>query len=612
MLRRLEYDEAQELATTGAKVLHPRCLAPCRDAGIPLHIRCTQAPHLTGTLIDRGDPNRGPAVVSISQRTDIVLVSMETVGMWQQVGFLADVFGVFRQQGLSVDSVSTSETNVTVTLDPAANPVDRTTLVALERALSPYCQATAVPGCASVSLVGRGIRAILHQLAPALQLFEEHRVHLVTQAASDLNLTVVVDATQADRLVDRLHALLFAHLGEEHGLGPTWSELFEARQSMALGAAPWWHARKADLQALRQQTPLYVYDGATVRTQARQLKGLAALDRVLFAMKANPHPEVLRLLHAEGIGFETVSRGEVSKVLREVAGIKPKEILFTPNFCRRETVSWALDKGVLLTLDNLHPIERWPELFDGAQVFLRLDPGKGRGHHDKVRTAGSGSKFGISIEQLDKARLLVEAAGATVVGLHAHAGSGVLDISSWEDTALWLADIAATFPEVRVLDLGGGLGIPSRPGAKGLDLAALDRALLAVKAVHPQLQLWMEPGRYLVAEAGVLLLRVTQTKQKATQHYVGVDAGMNALIRPALYGSWHPIDNLDRMDEAADLVADVVGPICESGDVLGRDRRLPSTTDEGDVLLVANAGAYGASMASTYNDRPLPAELLLD
>jgi diaminopimelate decarboxylase/aspartate kinase len=173
-----------------------------------------------------------------------------------------------------------------------------------------------------------------------------------------------------------------------------------------------------------------------------------------------------------------------------------------------------------------------------------------------------------------------------------------------------LAEVARRFPEVRVLDLGGGLGVPERHGQSPLDLALVDETLGRFKAAHPGLEIVLEPGRYLVAEAGVLLTRVTQLKRKGDLHYVGVDTGMNNLIRPALYGAWHQIVNLSRLGEPLTLVADVVGPICETGDVLGHGRRLPDTR-EGDVLLIATAGAYGRAMASQYNLRPLASEVLL-
>jgi diaminopimelate decarboxylase/aspartate kinase len=227
-----------------------------------------------------------------------------------------------------------------------------------------------------------------------------------------------------------------------------------------------------------------------------------------------------------------------------------------------------------------------------------------------VRTAGARSKFGIDPGVLEQTKELVEAAGATVTGLHAHSGSGILSPEGWAETARFLADVAAHFPEVHTLDLGGGLGIAEKPGQTPLDLAAVNRSLRAFKADHPRFKLWLEPGRFLVAHAGVLLARVTQLKRKGEIVYVGVDAGMNSLIRPALYGAHHAIVNLTRLDQPPAMVANVVGPICESGDVLGHARHLPQT-EAGDVLLIANTGAYGRSMASEYNLRPPAAERML-
>jgi diaminopimelate decarboxylase/aspartate kinase len=164
--------------------------------------------------------------------------------------------------------------------------------------------------------------------------------------------------------------------------------------------------------------------------------------------------------------------------------------------------------------------------------------------------------------------------------------------------------------EVRVIDVGGGLGVPERADQPGVDLAKLDTLLAAVRAEHPGLEVWLEPGRYLVAAAGVLLARVTQLKQKGGVRFVGVATGMNSLIRPALYGSYHEIANLTRLDEPATELVNVVGPICESADVLGHDRLLP-VTQAGDVLLIANAGAYGHVMSSHYNLRDPAVELIL-
>ncbi len=607
LLRALGYAEAQEIATTGAKVLHPRAIAPAHGRRIPVRIRYTPRPELPGTTISADAPSGPAQVKAISQRRGLVLVSMETLGMWQQVGFLADAFGVFASHGLSVDTVSTSETNVTVTLDPQANALDPTVLDAVIADLSRFCVARPVTQVASVSLVGRGIRSILHRLAPALEQFAEHRVHLVSQAASDLNLTFVVDESTADRLLAQLHALLFAHRPDDEVIGPTWQELFAGPGRRRAGASPWWVDARDELHAIAAEgTPVYVYDAATIDARARALAGLANVDQALYAVKANAHEEILRRVGAAGLGFECVSPGEVERV-RSVVGSEAT-ILFTPNFAPREDYERGFVANAHVTLDNLHPLEAWPEVFRGRDILVRVDPGRGRGHHAKVRTAGARSKFGVAPDQLVELAQLAADLQCRVIGLHAHTGSGILDPTAWQHTALVLAQLAELFPEARILDVGGGLGVPDRPGRTALDLSAVDAALASVREAHPRWELWVEPGRYVVAEAGVLLTRVTQRKQKGDLHYVGVDAGMHTLIRPALYGAHHHVANLSRPDAEREVVT-VVGPICETGDVLARDRLLPRA-EEGDVLLVATAGAYGAAMANDYNLRGRPRETL--
>ncbi len=613
LLRRLDYDEAQEAATAGAKVLHPRSLGPLRRHGIPLHVRCASHPDVPGTVIASDAPDAAD-VKCIATRRGVTLVSMDTLGMWQQIGFLADVFECFRRHGVSVDLVSTSETNVTASIDPAASAVDDATVQALLVDLGRHCRARLIRPCASISLVGRQIRGILHRLGPALRAFEAQRVHLVSQAASDLNLTFVVDEAQAPMLVRRLHALLFEERGPDAWLGPTWAETFgdaAAADADATTPGAWWRDRRDVLLATAEAgTPAYVYHGPTVVAAARRLVGLGAVERALFAMKANDHGEILRLLAAEGLGFETVSPGELAHLRATLPDLDADRVLYTPNFAPRVDYEAGFAFGARVTVDNLHPLEAWPELFRGREIFLRLDPGRGRGHHAHVRTAGAQSKFGIAADQLEAVAAAAKIAGARVVGLHAHAGSGILTPEAWPETAAFLAGVVGRFPAVRVLDLGGGLGVPAKPGQAPLDLEALDAGLGRARAAHPELALWLEPGRYLVAEAGVLLARVTQLKTKGEAHYVGVDAGMHTLLRPALYGAWHEVVNLSRLGEPATTTVQVVGPICETGDVLARDRRLPETR-EGDVLLIATAGAYGRVMSSGYNRRGTAREVVL-
>ncbi len=606
LLRALHYDEAQEIASNGAKVLHPRCILPARQYQIPLHVYATQTPNLEGTVVS-GAASGSAQVKAVCLKKGITLVALESPGMWHQVGFLADAFQVFKDHGLSVDLVSTSETNVTVTLDPSANTLDADVLDELIADLSRICRAELIGPCASVSLVGRNIRAILRELGAAFEVFAEQKIYLVSQAANDLNFTFVVDEAQGDRLVDQLHELLIRPVPGDRALGPTWEQLFVRPAVPAEKPPPWWARKRAELErALEGRQAAYVYDLQTVTAAAQRLRALRSVSRVLYAVKANAHPEVLRSIDRAGLAFDCVSRGEIERVKEAAAGIAPERILFTPNFAGRDEYAWALGAGVRVTLDNLHPIEQWGELFAGRELFLRIDTGVGRGHHRHVRTAGAHSKFGVPVEQVETFARLARAAGAVIVGLHAHSGSGIFDVGNWEGHASLLAEIARQLPDVRYLDVGGGLGVPERAEQAEFDLAALDAALEKARAGAPRLELWLESGRYVVAASGVLLARVTQVKSKGGLQYVGVATGMNSLIRPALYGAYHEILNLSRLGAGDAQIVNVVGPICESGDILGHDRLLPQAK-EGDILLVANAGAYGRVMSSRYNLRE-PAE----
>jgi diaminopimelate decarboxylase/aspartate kinase len=616
LLQRLDYEEAQEIASTGAKVLHPRCLSPLREPRVPLLIKDTNRPELEGTLIGPEVREHAPSVKAISARKGITLVSMESVGMWQQVGFLADVFAQFKQHGLSVDMIGSAETNVTVSLDPTENLLDSDALAALASDLAKVCRVKVIAPCAAITLVGRGMRSMLHTLSGVLAEFGQLRVHMISQSSNNLNLTFVVDENVVDELLPHLHELLITagalRTDDSALFGPSWQALYGSGEVLP-PAASWWREERREqlLKIGAAATPRYVYHLPTVRQQARELKTLGAVDRLHYAVKANTHPIILKALAEEGFGFECVSPGELKAVMAVVPESAP--LLFTPNFAPREDYEWALTTRATLSLDSLYQLENWGELFRSREVVLRLDLGRGLGHHEKVRTGGSGSKFGLPVEQLDAFLRLADTHGVTVRGLHAHLGSGILDDGHWGEVYSQLASLAERIGSVTFLDIGGGLGVPSHPGEARLDIAALDKVLREVKAAYPHFKLWMEPGRYLVADAGVLLTKVTQTKGKGNGmvRYLGVDTGMNSLIRPALYEAWHEIVNLTRLDEPATALFQVVGPICESGDVLGTDRRLPEP-EEGDVMLIAQAGAYGKVMSSPYNMRDEAEEIVIE
>ena len=610
LLRQLEYREAQELASSGAEILHPRCIEPLRAQKIPLHVRSTRNPDLKGTVIHADIQSDGAQVKAIAARTDITLIAVETPRMWHSVGFLAKVCQAFERQGLSIGMVATSETNVTISIDPVYGfSLGDSTVDALLADLNQFCQAQCIKGCAAVSMVGRNIRSVLHELGPALEVLDEQKLYLVTQAASDLNFTFVVESAHAQRLTKKLHSQVFGQIGPDHLFGPTYRELFETPESEV--PTPWWKTQRSHLlECAFKAAPCYVYDLQSVHDAVIRMQTLQSVQRSFYAVKACWNPQILQLFYESGIGFECVSPGELQYIHHLFPEIDRDQILFTPNFIPREEFVLGYELAGHVTVGNVRALELWPEVFAQQSVILRIDPGHGYGHHKHVRTAGTASKFGIAPDSLPLAQNIAEEHHIRITGLHAHVGSGILTPETWSTTAYALASIAEQFPEVVHLNLGGGFGVPEKPGSTPLNLQILENSLQNFREAHPRFELWIEPGRYLVAESGVLLARVTQVKQKGILWYIGLETGMNSLIRPALYGSHHRIVNLTRLEESPSIMADIVGPICETGDILGRARRLPKTT-EGDVLLITTTGAYGRVMSSNYNMREPAKEVVL-
>ena len=608
LLKQLNYDEAQEIATMGAKVLHPNSITPLRQSNIPLGIRYTRMPEHSGTLISKERDELSPPIKSVQVKHQVLLISIDTSTMWQEVGFLADAFTVFKAHGFSVDLLSSSEFNITVSLDTSAAWRDRKALENLLAALEKLGHTRLIEPCSAVSLVGHPIRTILPQLGPTLSLFEAQQIHMMCLASNDLNLTFVVDESQADKLTQKLHSLLIENNPQHYYYSKSWQEEFGENKPVQ---APWWLQKKEELLTLAtSQSPCYVYDMAVVTEKAQALKNISAVDKLFYAIKANSNPQILQHLHQQGIAFECVSQQEIEHLQATISDLSTQDILFTPNFAPREEYQFALKLGCHVTIDNVYILEQWPELFSKQKVLLRIDPGSGAGHHKYVCTGGNESKFGIVQADIKRVLSIIKKHDIDVVGLHAHSGSGILSPEQWQQTASLLADIAKQFGNVSIINCGGGLGVVEKPGQTPLDLNEVNAQLSAVKHNYPELQFWMEPGRFYVAESGVLLAKVTQLKEKANVRFIGLETGMNSLLRPALYGAWHEIVNLSAYHEEKKHFHHIVGPICESGDTLGYDRLLP-TTKEGDIILVATAGAYGYCMHSRYNLRPPAQEICL-
>jgi len=365
--------------------------------------------------------------------------------------------------------------------------------------------------------------------------------------------------------------------------------------------------------AAEHGTPVYVYDEATVMQRIDELKAhLTGIPvRLLYAMKANHCPPLLDVMRRAGLGIDAVSPGELELVLR--LGFDPAHILYSANNMTDEEMRHAVEAGVTMNVGELSRLERLGATFGGLDVCVRINPQIGAGHHAHVVTGGDRSKFGIPVEQMDRVLDIAARYDLRIVGLHQHIGSGILDTETLWSAAAVILDTARSVEHLRFINVGGGLGVPYRPGEAPLDLEAFESTIVAsirdFVASHPSkgLEIRFEPGRYFTAESGLLLSRVSTIKTTGSRTFAGLDTGMGHLLRPALYDAWHTICNLTR-PQGTPRTYDVVGNVCESADFFARDRDIPELR-EGDIVAILDAGAYGMSLSSTYNMRPLPAEV---
>jgi len=360
-------------------------------------------------------------------------------------------------------------------------------------------------------------------------------------------------------------------------------------------------------------SPLYVYDEAIIRQRFDELEEAFSgwKTHLLYAAKANSNLHILKILREECAWLDCVSMYEVELGL--LAGFLPSQILFTVNNMSDEEMHFAQKKKVLLNIDSLSRLEKYGQAYSGSSVCLRMTPEVTAGHHAKVQTGYKESKFGILFEEVAEAIAITKKYKLHVVGLHEHTGSGIKNMDLTIKSMSGLMKIAFQFPDLTFLDFGGGFPIPYRPDEKRLDLEQFGKKVVSTfstfcKRYGKQLALHFEPGRYCVAEAGTLLCTVTTVKNRGKKSIVGVDTGFNHLVRPVMYDSYHHIVNLTSSRKMKKY--DVCGNICESGDCFGKERMI-AEVHEGDILAICDAGAYGFSMASQYNSRPLPAEVLI-
>jgi diaminopimelate decarboxylase len=370
-------------------------------------------------------------------------------------------------------------------------------------------------------------------------------------------------------------------------------------------------------------TPLYVVSENRIRDNYQRLHNALTRNyektRIYYAAKANSNLSVLKILETEGACLDAVSPGEVSMAL--ATGFPPERILFTGTSVRSDELEFLADANVTVNVDSLSQVDRLLKITVPNVLSVRVNPEIGAGHHDHCITAGKNTKFGLWENDALKAYEKAKAAGVERFGIHMHVGSGVLDVAPFVLALDKLLSVAKrVHDEVGVsfefVDMGGGIGVPYKPEDQALDLSLFAEKVLALFKSKVNAYaigepfFCVEPGRYLVCDASILLTRVNTVKTTPFKKFVGVDAGFNTLVRPTMYGSYHHVLVANKLDAVDEETYDVAGPICESGDLLARDRRLPKM-EEGDLFAVLNAGAYGYAMSSQYNARPRAAEVLV-
>lgn len=367
-------------------------------------------------------------------------------------------------------------------------------------------------------------------------------------------------------------------------------------------------------------TPLYVYNEDILRERCRELKNLVSYKnfQVNYSVKANGNLSLLKIIKEEGLKVDAMSPGEI--YVEELAGFTPEDILYISNNVSSEEMKYAVDRSILISVDSVSQLETYGKLNPGGKICIRFNPGVGAGHHEKVVTGGKKTKFGVAIEDLALVRQILEQYQLKLVGINQHIGSLFMEGEQYINGVLSILEVARNFEDLDFVDLGGGFGIPYHKLASQprLDLVQLGKQLDTVlhdfaESYGKEITFKIEPGRYIVAESSVLLGQVHSIKENYGITYIGTDVGFNVLKRPVMYDSHHDMEiyRKDNLPSNNSKPVTIVGNICESGDILAKDRLLPQILLN-DIIGILDAGAYGYCMASNYNNRLRPAEILID
>lgn len=365
-------------------------------------------------------------------------------------------------------------------------------------------------------------------------------------------------------------------------------------------------------------SPLYVYNEIILRQCCNDIKNLINFKnfKVNYSPKANSNVELLKIIRDEGLNIDAMSPGEIEAELR--AGYSNEEILYIGNNVSKDELLYVIERNIRISVDSISQLELLGKIKPGSEVVVRFNPGSGAGHHEKVVTAGKKTKFGIEDKYISEVKNIQKKYNLKIIGINQHIGSLFLNKEPYILGVKSLLSIAENFENLSFIDFGGGFGVPYKETDKRLDLLDLGNELTEIvtnwaQKHNPDINFKVEPGRYIVAECGILLGKVYSKKMNYGQIYIGTDLGFNILYRPVLYNAHHPIEvyRNSNIKSTKKETVKIVGNICESGDIIADDRHLEEILEE-DLIGILNAGAYGYSMCSNYNNRLKPAEILIE
>ena len=490
IINNIGYKQAQELAAMGAKVIHPYSIIPCQKQNIPILIKNTYDSLSTNNTIISLNNSFNNKLYAITNQNNVTIFNIISPNMWNNYGFVYDIFSIFSENSVDINIITTSQFMISATTDDTNfNKLDK-----IKKKLEEKYEVTLQMNCSIVSVVGDEIK-IQPYLPEAIQISKKYSdIYMIHYSANNLSLSFVINSKNSKFLLKELHEKL---IGNEQ---PKNDDKFIKNK--------WWYNKIDKINKLMENnSSLYLYDLNNIEQKINILKKINKIDKIFYAMKANHHKNIIKTMADNNIGFECVSVQEVNYI-RNILNLN-NSILFTPNFCSINEYESAMKfDNLIIIVDNLEVIKQNICVFKNKKIALRIDLNNGEGHHANVITEGKKAKFGCPIHQIINNFELLINNDIKIIGLHSHRGSGINNYQNWITTAKKLLELTKYFNDIVWIDLGGGFGVDDE---NPIDFQKLNDDLNNIKT---NIKIYIEPGRFLVSEGGILLSKVNQIKKK--------------------------------------------------------------------------------------------------